>query len=1045
VDDVDPWVEEVRVALALNGGVSLAVWMGGCAVELDEARRTVCLRRPDAPQPAAQRGTTYGALCDAFRREFVVDVMSGSSAGGINGALLAAAMTNGRVLSASWLRERWLTLGDFTQLLHPLSERSPASLMRGKYFADQLELAFSDLLENAEKTDPLVTPPALDVTTTDIEGRSLEFRDAWGGTIYAREHRARFRFRAGDDFSAQNLAAAARASASFPLAFEPFGVPPEPGRLAGFATSRWVVDGGLLDNAPIRAALSLIPARPAVRQVRRFLCYLNGDPGGGVVGAPSAGGPTTVDVVGVAVNLPRNAPFADQLLALQDLARRSPVAHKAQLSLLGVDLDALTSTAACLLPAYRDRRRLRALQDLLPNPGDAQRAFDAIATTQRDLPWLPGTLMTPAGRWPWGFQAARRVHHLAIDVIRAALPRAAPQDRVALLKARSAIDGRLQVLERWRAAFQRSATVQKAVQSIAAGTAVEAELSKVEAELGRAPHEFATGIRGTATDLLAVAPLLGEQSGVQVTAALFGSDVADDDTTLRPQQLTTFLARVVAIEVVRRAFNDEQPIDDGQEIAFAQLTPDAPMPILAARPFSAPRTASADVKLCGIILGHFGAFYRTSWRANDFMWGRLDAAARIVEMLTGAYRTRELAATDDERPWEHLARHLASGSPEQLALLEEALLDVPSPPAGDSLEDRLSALLQADLVTGEGRITRVLCTRAAQFEVLCEELRIVVEKAAHDRTLGASAADLGLDGLDLTQASGVMGAVQRLRAASVPLPLALGRDSDDEATSDLAVRTIAQAGLVGLAVVRQAERKVGAPLTALRSVLLPIAGAVSQHVRDRLGVVGAFGAAALYLGARASGANASEVVDARTLSWNGLLLAVVALLAVVGTAAVPFARAKWGAGGGRPVQWALCIALLVFGAIGSAVAGLWGPPSMAHLIVAPGFAAPWFVALPATALALGAALVGPRLLRKPVRELVEPTWRGTWSLVLVAAAAAIVALWSLGPLGDALGSGDLSRQVTASIALAAAPVALVVVVLVPAIAARPRRRRDAAA
>jgi hypothetical protein len=31
--------EEVRVAMALNGGVSLAVWMGGCGVELDAARR----------------------------------------------------------------------------------------------------------------------------------------------------------------------------------------------------------------------------------------------------------------------------------------------------------------------------------------------------------------------------------------------------------------------------------------------------------------------------------------------------------------------------------------------------------------------------------------------------------------------------------------------------------------------------------------------------------------------------------------------------------------------------------------------------------------------------------------------------------------------------------------------------------------------------------------------------------------------------------------------------------------------------------------------
>ena len=33
------WTDEVRLAMAWNGGVSLAVWMGGAAVELDAARR----------------------------------------------------------------------------------------------------------------------------------------------------------------------------------------------------------------------------------------------------------------------------------------------------------------------------------------------------------------------------------------------------------------------------------------------------------------------------------------------------------------------------------------------------------------------------------------------------------------------------------------------------------------------------------------------------------------------------------------------------------------------------------------------------------------------------------------------------------------------------------------------------------------------------------------------------------------------------------------------------------------------------------------------
>ena len=47
-----PAVEEVRVAMALNGGVSLAVWMGGGAVELDCARRAHLGEEPMGPFPA---------------------------------------------------------------------------------------------------------------------------------------------------------------------------------------------------------------------------------------------------------------------------------------------------------------------------------------------------------------------------------------------------------------------------------------------------------------------------------------------------------------------------------------------------------------------------------------------------------------------------------------------------------------------------------------------------------------------------------------------------------------------------------------------------------------------------------------------------------------------------------------------------------------------------------------------------------------------------------------------------------------------------------
>jgi hypothetical protein len=54
------------------------------------------------------------------------------------------------------------------------------------------------------------------------------------------------------------------------------------------------------------------------------------------------------------------------------------------------------------------------------------------------------------------------------------------------------------------------------------------------------------------------------------------------------------------------------------------------------------RREHADQKLAGDELGHFGAFLKRSWRANDWMWGRLDAASAL-----GAVCSR-FGLTDEE-------------------------------------------------------------------------------------------------------------------------------------------------------------------------------------------------------------------------------------------------------------------------------------------------------------------------------------------------------------------------------------------------------------
>ena len=107
------------------------------------------------------------------------------------------------------------------------------------------------------------------------------------------------------------------------------------------------------------------------------------------------------------------------------------------------------------------------------------------------------------------------------------------------------------------------------------------------------------------------------------------------------------LRRLLAIEVIRRAFTSGGARGQARrELNFVQLTPDAPSPIFSSNPIDQPFAVSAETKLTGIRLGHFAGFLKRSWRANDYMWGRLDAAARIVDLLVDRARAPRAAGTN---------------------------------------------------------------------------------------------------------------------------------------------------------------------------------------------------------------------------------------------------------------------------------------------------------------------------------------------------------------------------------------------------------------
>jgi patatin-related protein len=325
---------EVRFAVVMYGGVSLAIYIHGVAQELLRLVQATA-RRTDGSNKALygwddiqmrSSGRVYrklshmpgggpvpeGRLDEPGPVRFVVDILSGTSAGGINGVFLAKALANQQELGP--LQDLWLSQGDIGTLLNdrvtlPGKQNAPQSLLNSRFMYD----ALVEALRAVEKTrpsksgfsSPLVDQLDLYVTATDIRGLLLPLRLA-DGVAYERRYRSVFhflyakRFTTGNqrnDFVAANdqfLAFAARATSAFPFAFEPMRLADVSG--AGedawreFYRDYWnpadklpfrdrsFGDGGYLDNKPFSYATGLLARRRADRPVQRKLLYIEPSP-----------------------------------------------------------------------------------------------------------------------------------------------------------------------------------------------------------------------------------------------------------------------------------------------------------------------------------------------------------------------------------------------------------------------------------------------------------------------------------------------------------------------------------------------------------------------------------------------------------------------------------------------------------------------------------------------------------------------------------------------------------------------------------------------
>jgi patatin-related protein len=252
--------QEVRFAIVLYGGVSLAIYINGVAQEIRNLVRATSgepLSSDEAkgPIPVYQRLAAileHGKIPSGelpatdgqnqpIRTRFKVDVISGTSAGGINGIFLAKSLANNESMGS--LQDLWFNEGAIENLLNDKKSytdtslnqpRETESLLNGRRMYLKLLNAFDsmDPKDRSEASrDGVVSPLADEIdlfaTTTDIEGIPVPIQ-LFDNVVYERRYRNAYhlRFASGErnDFQADNnpfLAFAARCTSSFPFAFEP--------------------------------------------------------------------------------------------------------------------------------------------------------------------------------------------------------------------------------------------------------------------------------------------------------------------------------------------------------------------------------------------------------------------------------------------------------------------------------------------------------------------------------------------------------------------------------------------------------------------------------------------------------------------------------------------------------------------------------------------------------------------------------------------------------------------------------------------------------
>ncbi|WP_230480605.1 patatin-like protein [Sphingomonas sp. Leaf21] len=577
----------------------------------------------------------------------------------------------------------WMAAGRSGEKVEGLDEetreevrRKLGHLIRSRWFeppfaADDFTARLLEAFDRmaAAPTGKRLLPPGqpldLFVTVTDFTGQPQRLRLHSPSEVVETEHRMVVDFTDSGDgklAAIPELVFAARATSSFPGAFPPFTVT-ELDRVLGTRNQSWperdeflrrvlprhhaagaaekavLIDGSVLVNAPFRPAIDALGRRPARRQVDRRFVYIDPFPGMHFRLPGGGGHPGFFQtIIGAVSELPRQQPIRDNLEAI---AARSGRIDRMQAIVAAIREDVeqeieqlfggtffLDRPTAARLASWRVRAQAAAA---------AKAGFSYAAYGHLKVAGVIDMIAAILSEAIGDDAALRRTR------MRAFIERtlAARSEGQAIAFTAGPSEGAKSFLRGFDLGFRirRLRLLARRLTELEADHS-EAQLAPVrdalyesladylERQGGSAHTEMADDVRSAREDEDGEQLLARLEARLDLirldgeTDARLANALAGLPRAARRTLLLTYLG-FAYFDVATLPLLQGEGLDEFDPIKVDRIAPDDATAI---------RSGGAEATLKGIQFLTFGAFFSRNYRENDYLWGRLHGAERMIDI-----------------------------------------------------------------------------------------------------------------------------------------------------------------------------------------------------------------------------------------------------------------------------------------------------------------------------------------------------------------------------------------------------------------------------